>query len=207
MSLGFLPFFSECIPAALGCLSPGPPSLIVLASLKTPSENTCSRFTSVLLVLKMARKWLCPDGSKGMPAKKKKNQPGGASTKKTPPLTTPKSSDTVSVPLVEMQFFWWPSWSFFSLLLRMNFPCKTSYVYHTWAPSNILLHFLSLLLLLLLLDIFNPLKPRDTVSKQFGIHASTLSKQMTGKVVGMGCQLGGQRRGRVLTAGEFQLTQ
>ena len=62
----------ECIPAALGCLSPSPPSLIVLASLETPSENTCSRFSSVLLVLKMARKWLCPDGSNGTPAKKKK---------------------------------------------------------------------------------------------------------------------------------------
>ena len=72
---------------------------------------------------------------------------------------------------------------------------------------DILLHFLSLLLLLLLLDIFNPLKPSDTVSKQFGIHASTLLKRMTGKVVSMGCQLGGWRRGRVLTAGEFQPTQ
>ena len=27
---------------------------------------------------------------------------------------------------------------------------------------------------------------------------------MTGKVLGMGCQLGGARRGRILTAGEFQ---
>ena len=76
-----------------------------------------------------------------------------------------------------------------------------------WASTDILLHFLLLLLLLLLLDIFNPLKLSDTVSKQFGIHTSTLSKRMTGKVVGMGCQLGGWRRGRVLMAGEFQPTQ
>ena len=30
---------------------------------------------------------------------------------------------------------------------------------------------------------------------------------MMGKVVGMGCQLGGARRGKILTAGEFQLIQ
>ena len=104
-SLVSSPSSAECIQAALGCLSPGPPSLIVLASLETPSENICSRSTSVSLVLKMARKQLCPDGSNGTPAKKKKNQPRGASAKKTPPPTTPKSSDTVPVPLVEMQFF------------------------------------------------------------------------------------------------------
>ena len=75
-----------------------------------------------------------------------------------------------------------------------------------WASTDILLHFL-LLLLLLLLDIFNPLKPINTVNKQFGIHPSTLLKRLTGKVVGMGCQLGGWRRGRVLTASEFELTQ
>ena len=101
--LVFSPSSAEGIPAAQACLLPSPPSLIVLASLKAPSENTCSRFTSVLFVLKMAQKRLCPDGSNRTPAKKKKNQQGGASAKKTPPPTTPKSSDTV--PLVEMQFF------------------------------------------------------------------------------------------------------
>ena len=34
---------------------PGPPSWIILASAETPSEKTCSRFTSVSLVLKMAQ--------------------------------------------------------------------------------------------------------------------------------------------------------
>ena len=90
--LVFSPSSVEWIPAALACLLPSPPSLIVLASLETPSENTCSRFTSVSLVLKMARKRLCPDGSNGTPAKKPKNQPG-ASAKKTQP-TTPISSET-----------------------------------------------------------------------------------------------------------------
>ena len=52
---------------------------------------TCSRFTSVSLVLKMARKQVCPDDSNGTPAKKQKKQPG-SSAKKT--LTMPKSSDT-----------------------------------------------------------------------------------------------------------------
>ena len=47
----------------------------------------------------------------------------------------------------------------------------------------------------------------NKICKEFGIHPSTLSKRMTGKVVGMGSQLGGVRRRRVLTAGEFQLTQ
>ena len=50
-------------------------------------------------------------------------------------------------------------------------------------------------------------RSRNQICKEFGIHPSTLSKRMTGKVVGLGCQLGGWRRGRVLTAGEFQLTQ
>ena len=48
------PSSPECIPAALGCLLPSPPSLIVLASLETPSKNTCSRFTSVSLGSKAA---------------------------------------------------------------------------------------------------------------------------------------------------------
>ena len=52
-----------------------------------------------------------------------------------------------------------------------------------------------------------PERSRNQICKEFGIHPSTLSKRMMGKVVGMGCQLGGWRRGRVLTAGEFQLTQ
>ena len=50
-------------------------------------------------------------------------------------------------------------------------------------------------------------RSRNQICKKYGIHPSTLSKQMTGKVVGMGCQLGGARRGRILTAGEFQPTQ
>ena len=52
-----------------------------------------------------------------------------------------------------------------------------------------------------------PEKSRNEICKKYGIHQSTLSKRMTGKVVGMGCQLGGARRGRILTAGEFQPTQ
>ena len=69
-------------PMSLDYPLPGPPSWIILTSVETPFENTCSRFTSVSLVLKMAQKWLCPDGSNGMPAKKKKSQPRGASAKK-----------------------------------------------------------------------------------------------------------------------------
>ena len=57
------------------------------------------------------------------------------------------------------------------------------------------------------LGLDKPEKSRNQICKMYGIHPSTLSKQMTGKVVGMGCQLGGRRRGRVLTAGEFQPTQ
>ena len=78
--------------AAPACPSPSPPSSIILASLETPSEKTCSRFTSVSLVLNMAWKRLCPDGSNGALAKRQKKQPG-SSARKTQP-TTPKSSDT-----------------------------------------------------------------------------------------------------------------
>ena len=81
-------------PMSLDYPLPGPSSWIILTSVETPSENTCSRFTSVSLVLKMAQKQLCLDSSNGMPAKKKKNQPGGASAKKIPQPTMPKSSDT-----------------------------------------------------------------------------------------------------------------
>ena len=50
-------------------------------------------------------------------------------------------------------------------------------------------------------------KSRNEICKKYSIHPSTLSKQKTGKVLGMGCQLGGARRGKILTAGEFQPTQ
>ena len=79
-------------PMSLDYPLPGPDSWIILASVETPSENTCSRFTFVLLVLKMAQKRLCPDGSNGTLAKKPKNQ-HGASAKKTQ-LTMPISSET-----------------------------------------------------------------------------------------------------------------
>ena len=59
-------------PMLLDYPLPGPPSWIILTSVKTPSENTYSRFTSVSLVLKMAQKQLCPDGSNGTPAKRKR---------------------------------------------------------------------------------------------------------------------------------------
>ena len=86
-------FRSTCRHMSLDYSLPSPPSWIILVSVEIPSENTCSRFTSVLLVLKMAQKQLCPDRSNGTLAKKKKNQPR-ASGKKTPPSTTPKSSKT-----------------------------------------------------------------------------------------------------------------
>ena len=57
------------------------------------------------------------------------------------------------------------------------------------------------------LGLAKPEKSRNQIYKKYGIHPLTLSKQMTGKVLGMGCQLGGVRRGRILTAGEFQPTQ
>ena len=41
-------------PMSLDYPLPGPPFWIILTSVETPSENTCSRFTSVSLVLKMA---------------------------------------------------------------------------------------------------------------------------------------------------------
>ena len=79
-------------PMSLDYPLPSPPSWIILASVETPSENTCSRFTSMLLVLKMAWKRLCSNGSNGTPAKKQKKQPG-SSGKKTQ-LTMPESRET-----------------------------------------------------------------------------------------------------------------
>ena len=123
--LVFSPSSLECILAALGCLSPSPSSLIVLASLKTPSENTCSRFTSVLLVLKMEWKQLCPDGSNDACQKEKESIQRSLCQKDTTTDHTKIKRHSICT-FGGDAIFWWPSWSFFSLLLRMNFPCKTS---------------------------------------------------------------------------------
>ena len=42
---------------------------------------------------------------------------------------------------------------------------------------------------------------RNQISKKYGQSPSTVSKRMTGKVVGMGPQVGGVRRGRIFQAG------
>ena len=42
---------------------------------------------------------------------------------------------------------------------------------------------------------------QNQLSKKYGLSPSTVSKQMTGKVVGMGPQVGGVRRGRIFQAG------
>ena len=41
----------------------------------------------------------------------------------------------------------------------------------------------------------------NQISKKYGLSPSTVSKQMTSKVVGMGPQVGGVRRGRIFQAG------
>ena len=48
---------------------------------------------------------------------------------------------------------------------------------------------------------------RNKIARSYGLSPSTVSKRMTGKVVGMGPQSGGARRGRVFAAGKFQATQ
>ena len=42
---------------------------------------------------------------------------------------------------------------------------------------------------------------RNQISKKYGLSPSTVSKRMTGKVTGMGPQVGGVRRGRIFQAG------
>ena len=127
VSLGCFPFFCGRNTGCTGMPFARSSLLDHLGISRDSIWNTCSRFTSVSLVLKMARKWLCPDGSNGTPAKKKKSQPGGASAKKTPKQTRAKSNEpSNTVPLVEIQFFWLTSLSFFSLLLMKNFLCKTA---------------------------------------------------------------------------------
>ena len=42
---------------------------------------------------------------------------------------------------------------------------------------------------------------RNQILKKYGLSPSTVSKRMTGKVVGMGPQVGGVRRGRIFQAG------
>ena len=47
----------------------------------------------------------------------------------------------------------------------------------------------------------NPKFSQNEISKKYGLSPSTVSKWMTGKVVGMGPQVGGVRRGRIFQAG------
>ena len=48
----------------------------------------------------------------------------------------------------------------------------------------------------------NPPKfSQNQISKKYGLSPSTVSKRMTSKVVGMGPQVGGVRRGRIFQAG------
>ena len=178
-------FRSTCRPMSLDYPSPCLPSSIVLASLETPSENTCSRFTSVSLVLKMARKRLCPDDSNGTPAKKQKKQPG-SSAKKTP--TTAKSSDT----------------GHYGDLAHKN---KKIGLFTVEAMTKCIEEMKAVEARQKELGLAKPEKSRNEICKKYDIHPLTLSKRMTGKVLGMGCQLGGARRGKILTAGEFQPTQ
>ena len=133
----------------------------------------------------MAWKRLCSDGDNGTPAKKKKKPPAAA--KKTPPLTTP-TSKTVhhSDPAYKNKKI--------GLFTADDMKAYIEEVKQTEQRQKEL-------------DVAKPEKSRNQICKKYGIHPSTLSKCITGKVVGMGCQLGGRRRGRVLNAGEFQLTQ
>ena len=48
---------------------------------------------------------------------------------------------------------------------------------------------------------------RNKISRSFGLAPVTFSKWMTGKVIRMGPQSGGARRGRVFPEGKFQVTQ
>ena len=51
-----------------------------------------------------------------------------------------------------------------------------------------------------------PEKSWNQIAEEFGLSLSMVSKQMTGKVLSMGPALGGAQRGRVFTAGRFQVT-
>ena len=161
---------------------PGPPSWIILASVMTPSENTCSRFTSVSLVLKMARKLLCPDGNNGTLTKRKK-QPHAAAVKKTPPPTTPTSETAQHGDSAHKN-------KKICLFTTDAMKACIEEVKETERRQKEL-------------GLAKPEKSRNQICKEHGIHPSTLSKCMMGKVVRMGCKLGGWRGGRVLTAGEF----
>ena len=122
-------------------------------------------------VLKMARKQLCPDGNNGTLAKKKKNQPA-ASSKKTPPPTTPKSSKTAhhrdsahknkKIGLFTVD--------------DMKACIKKVQAVEQRQKE---------------LGLAKPEKSRNQICKEFKIHPSTVLKCMTGKVVRLGCQLGG----------------
>ena len=137
------------------------------------------------LVLKMAQKWLCPDSKNGTLAKNKKKPP--AAEKMTLPLTMTKSetahhSDSA-----------YKNKRIGLLTADEMRACIAEINYYEQRQQD--------------LGLDKPEKSRNQICKKHGIDPSTLSKWMTGKVVRIGCQLGRWRRGRVLNAGEFQLTQ
>ena len=49
-------------------------------------------------------------------------------------------------------------------------------------------------------------KSMNEIARKHGLSSATLNKLVTGKVIGLGSQLGGARRGKILSAGEFQVS-
>ena len=47
-------------------------------------------------------------------------------------------------------------------------------------------------------------KSMNEIARKHGLSPSMVNKRVTGKVIGLGSQLGGARRGKILSAGEFQ---
>ena len=47
-------------------------------------------------------------------------------------------------------------------------------------------------------------KSMNAIAREHGLSPATVNKRVTGKVVGLGSQLGGARRGPAVTAGKFQ---
>ena len=135
----------------------------------------------------MAQKQLCPDRNNGTMAKKKKNQPT-ASSKKTPPPTMPKSSETAH---------YGDSANKHKKIGLFTVDAMKACIKEVKAGEQRQKE----------MGLAKLERSRNQIYKEFGIHPSTLLKHMTGKVVRLGCQLGGWRRGRVLIAGEFQPTQ
>ena len=165
----------------MSLVPPDLPSSNVLGCVELLLQNTCSRSTSMSLVFKMARKRMCPDGKDDKTPKKKQKK------------GTPKTPSSDISPTDHHGDSAHKDKSIGNFSAENMKACIDKINYYENRKRVLGLPKLEI--------------SRNKICDSFGLAPATVSKRMTGKVTSLGPALGGPRRGRVLNAGEFQVTQ